>query len=119
MRIIVDGSLPSEWKKDMKARIKDNEIRSWEFITEEDHERLLHTGDEQYEDVVIRLVPPTKEEQMKGCKYIQFVPTIRKTVKGKDERKIASNHLGIVLGRFAEILNCHYADTVKKYQTLL
>lgn len=46
MRIIVDGYLPSEWKKDLKQKIKDKEIRTWKFIKEGDHERLSAGGDD-------------------------------------------------------------------------
>ena len=51
MRIIVDGILPSEWRKDLSLKIKNNEIRTWKFIVEGGYKRLLHTGDEQYNDV--------------------------------------------------------------------
>lgn len=117
MRIIVDNYLPSYWRQDIKKKIKNNEIRTWEFVTDGEHERLLHTGDEQYADVVIKLVQPTKEEQSKGVKFTHFVPIVRETVKDKEAKKIAEKHFGIVLGRFAEVLNCHYFDTIKEYRT--
>ena len=119
MRIIVDGILPSEWRKDLSLKIKNNEIRTWKFIVEDGHHRLLHTGDEQYKDVVIRLIAPSKEELKNGIKYTHFVPTVLTTIKDKDDKSVAEGHLGIVLGRFAEILNCHYAKLVKNYQTVL
>lgn len=119
MRIIVDGYLPSEWKEDLKERIKNKEIRTWMIVKDDGYDRLLHIGDEQYKDVVIRLVGPSNEEKKKGAKYTHFEPTVRENVKGKEEKEIAKSHFGIVLGRFAEVLNCHYADSVKKYQTVL
>ena len=118
MRIIVDGYLPSEWKKDLKQKIKDKEIRTWKFIKEGDHERLLHIGDEQYADVVIRLIAPKEKEQLQGVKFTHFVPTVLETIKEKEAIKIAEQHLEIVLGRFAEVLNCHYLDAIKDYRTI-
>lgn len=119
MRIIVKRYLPSEWKADLKEKIENKEIRTWEFVMDGGHERLLHTGDKQYRDVVIKFVPPTEEDKHKKLKYTQFVPIICENVKSEEERDIAKSHLGIVLGRFAEVLNCHYAGVVKTYQILL
>lgn len=119
MKIKVDGYLTSKWKESLKVKIKNKEIRTWMFVDDGGFERPLHTDDEQYEDAVIRLMPPIEEDKNKNLKYTRFVPTVRENVTGKEKKKIAESHFGIVLGRFAEVLNCHYADIVKKYQTLL
>lgn len=118
MKIIVDGKLPKEWKEDLKKMMKSRKIITWEFVREGEFERLVHTGDKQYEDVVIRLVPPRKDEQDKGIKYTQFMTTVRESVKGADEIEVAKNHFGVVLGRFAEVLNCHFPE-IKNYRTEL
>lgn len=118
MRIIVNGYLPNEWKKELKEMIKKDEIRTWEFVMDGGYERLVHTGDEQYEDVVIRLIQPGENEIEKGVKYTHFVPAVRESVKGSDKIEVAKSHFGIVLGRFAEVLNCHFPE-IKNYRTEL
>lgn len=118
MKIIVNGSLPKEWKETLKEMMKRNEIRTWEFVMDGGYERLVHTGDKQYEDVVIRLVQPGKDEIGKGVKYTHFIPAVRESVKGEEEIEVAKSHFGVVLGRFAEVLNCHFPE-IKNYKTEL
>lgn len=119
MKIFVDGYLPKEWKDSLKKKIKNNDIRTWTFVIDDEYDRLLHTGDSQYNDVVLRIVGPSDEVQKKGTKYTYFEPTIRESITDAKACEIAKTHFGIVLGRFAEVLNCHYADTIKNYRTEL
>lgn len=118
MKIIVNGSLPIEWKKALKEMIASKKIVTWKFVKEGEYERLVHTGDKQYEDVVIRLVQPGKNEIEKGVKYTHFIPAVRESVKGEEEIEVAKSHFGVVLGRFAEVLNCHFPK-IKNYKTEL
>lgn len=118
MKIIVDGYLPKEWKENLKKMMKSEEIRTWEFVKDAGYDRLVHTGDKQYEDVVIRLIHPSDDEIEKGVKYTHFMPAVRESVKGADEIEVAKNHFGVVLGRFAEVLNCHFPE-IKNYKTEL
>lgn len=118
MKIIVNGYLPNEWRKALKEMMASRKIITWAFVKDGGFERLVHTGDEQYEDVVIRLVQPGKDEIEKGVKYTHFMPAVRESVKGADEIEVAKNHFGVVLGRFAEVLNCHFPE-IKNYKTEL
>lgn len=118
MKIIVDGKLPKEWREDLKEMMASKKIVTWKFVKDGGIDRLVHTGDKQYEDVVIRLVPPGKDEQDKGIKYTQFVTTVKESVKGEEEIEVAKIHFGVVLGRFAEVLNCHFPE-IKNYRTEL
>lgn len=116
MKIIVDGKLPKEWKENLKEMMRSGEVRTWEFVKDGGYERLVHTGDKQYEGVVIRLIQPSDDERKTGVKYTHFMPVVRESVKGEEEIEVAKNHFGVVLGRFAEVLNCHFPE-IKSYKT--
>jgi len=118
MKIKVKGYEPKDFRKSLKDKIENNEIRTWEFIQEGRYQRLLHTGDDQYSDVVVRLVAPSEEDAKNGILYTEFIPSVRETVKNKKDISTAISHFGVVLGRFAELLNCHYPE-IGEYKTIL
>ena len=109
MRIEIEGIDNITIKERIRKMIKDGEVLTWKFVTEENHSRLMHTGDKQYEDVVLKFL--TKE----GENNVTIEPKVRDGVKDTDTAK---NHFGVVMGRFAELLNCHFAD-IKTYKTII
>lgn len=118
MKIIVDGNLSKDWKNALKRKFESKEILTWKFVNDGEYERLVHTGDKQYEDVVIKLLQPKEDDIKKGVKYTHFEPDVRESVKGADNIEVAKSHFGIVMGRFAEVLNCHFRE-IKNYRTEL
>lgn len=100
------------FKSEIKKLIEDGAIETWEFVLEEEHSRLMHIGSsKQYNDVVLRFI--TTYIEGVGC--LKVLPTVKKDAKDIDRAK---EHLGIVLGRFAEMLNCHFTG-IGSYETIL
>jgi len=109
MKIVIEGIVNTAMKTRIKQMIKDKEILTWEFVIEEKHSRLMHNGDEQYEDVVL-MFKSKKDENS-----VDIVPKVR---DGVDDKDTAESHFGVVMGRFAELLNCHFPD-LESYRTFL
>ena len=91
MKIVIEGIVNTAMKTRIKQMIKDKEILTWEFVIEEKHSRLMHNGDEQYEDVVL-MFKSKKDENS-----VDIVPKVRDGVEDKDT---AESHFGVVMGRF-------------------
>lgn len=108
MKITIEGIDNVVIKDRIKKMIEDNEIRTWEFVQEE-FPRLMHNGDEQYEDVVLMF------KSKEGKNSVDIVPKVRDGVEDKDT---AESHFGVVMGRFAELLNCHF-QYLDSYRTFL
>ncbi len=112
MYILINAEKCSDFKKRISDMINEGEIRTWEFVIEEGKRRLMHKGDdEQYSDVVLRFLNSHDE----GGQFIKIRPTIKLGVK--DEEK-AKSHFGLVLGRFSEVINCHFPE-IGTYTTIL
>lgn len=112
MKIRVEGMTNNVMRKRIEKMIKDNEIRTWEFIEEDGYKRLMHNCDDQYKDVVLRFL--TKKEE----NYVIIEPKIKDGIDKKEEKETAESHFGIVMGRFAELLNCHFPQ-LGSYKTFL
>ena len=108
MKITIEGINNVVIKDRIKKMIEDNEIRTWVFVREE-YSRLMHDGDEQYEDVVLMF------KSKEGENSVDIVPKVR---DGVEDKETAESHFGIVMGRFAELLNCHFPD-LESYKTFL
>ena len=92
--------------------IDEGKIKTWEFVIDDGKRRLHHKGeDHQYSDVVLRFLNSHDE----GGLFIKVRPSIKSGVK--DEAK-AQSHFGLVLGRFAEVINCHFPE-IGSYTTIL
>lgn len=112
MYILIKKSLCPDLKKQISDLIDDDEITTWEFVVDDGKRRLLHvSSDNQYDDVVLRFIT----SYIDGISYIKILPTVR---TGIDNQMKAKLHLGIVLGRFSEILNTHF-DGIGQYLTVL
>lgn len=109
MKIVIEGIDNKALKDRIKQMIKDKNVLTWKYIVEDEHERLMHTGDEQYEDVVLKFL------SKKGENKVTIEPKVRDEVK---DTETANSHIGVVMGRFAELLNCHFSD-IKTYKTYL
>lgn len=104
----------SSLKADIKKKIAAGDIETWKFVLEDDRFRLMHIGsDNQYNDVLLRFITTHSE----GTECLKIVPKVKNDVTGKS-RQDAERHLGIVLGRFSELLNCHFQE-IGKYETIL
>ena len=66
---------------------------------------------QQYNDVVLRFITSYYE----GGECLKILPTVKNDAADKGK---AIMHLGIVLGRFAELLNNHF-DKIGTYETML
>lgn len=108
MKITIEGINNVIIKERIKKMITDNEIRTWEFVKEE-YPRLMHNGDEQYGDVVLTF------KSKEGENSVDIIPKVK---DGVEDKIIAESHFGVVMGRFAELLNCHFSD-LKCYKTFL
>lgn len=109
MKIEIKGLNNVVIKDRIKKMINDNEIRTWKFVKEE-YTRLMHNGDEQYEDVVLMF------KSKDGDNSVDIIPKVRDGVKDKET---AESHFGVVMGRFfAELLNCHFPD-LESYRTFI
>lgn len=112
MYILVRTSLCPDLKKQIGNLIDEEEIDTWQFIVEDGKRRLMHKpSDCQYDDVVLRFITTIVD----GVSYIKILPTIRTGVENQMRAKM---HKGIVLGRFAELLNTHF-DVIDQYTTIL
>lgn len=112
MYILVNANKCPDFKKRISDMIDDGEIDTWEFIEEDNRRRLMHkSSSEQYSDVVLRFLNSHDE----GGLFIKVRPTVKIGVK--DEEK-AKSHFGLVLGRFAEVINCHFPE-IGSYTTFL
>ncbi len=101
-------------KADIKNKIETGEIDTWKFVIEDERTRLMHiTPDKQYEDVLLRFITTHSE----GPECLKIVPKVKNNICAED-RQEAENHLGVVLGRFAELLNCHFLE-IGAYETIL
>ena len=100
------------FKYEIKKLIEEGKVKTWEFVVEDERARLMHIGGEdQYNDVVLRFVNSYEE----GSECLKVVPSVKKEV---DDTETAKKHFGIVLGRFAEMLNTHYEE-IGSYETVL
>lgn len=112
MYILVNAEKCPDFKKRISDMIDEGEIRTWEFIIEGGKRRLLHKGDDdQYSDVVLRFLNSHDE----GGPFIKVRPAIKEGVVDEDRAK---SHYGLVLGRFAEVINCHFPE-IDSYTTIL
>lgn len=101
-------------KADIKKKIETGEILTWEFVVEENRSRLMHTGSEkQFDDVLLRFIT----SHVDGQECLKIVPRVKIGLTVNEIAK-AESHLGLVLGRFAEILNCHFTE-IGTYETIL
>ena len=92
--------------------IDDGEIKTWEFVNDDGKRRLKHIGvDGQFDDVVLRFLNSHDE----GGLFIKIRPSVK---SGAPDEEIARSHFGIVLGRFAEVINCHFPE-MGSYITIL
>jgi len=112
MKIKIEGINNTSMRERIRKMIKDKEVLTWEFVEEDNYYRLMHNGDEQYEDVVLMF------KSTKGKNYVNIEPKVRDGVEGLKEKETAESHFGVVMGRFAELLNCHFAD-LGSYKTYL
>lgn len=104
----------STLKADIKKKIEVKEILTWEFVVEEERSRLMHTGsDRQFDDVLLRFVT----SHIDGQECLKIIPRVKIGLTGSDKTE-AESHLGLVLGRFAELLNCHFTK-ISSYETIL
>lgn len=104
----------STLKADIKKKIEAKEILTWEFVIEEERSRLMHIGSEkQFDDVLLRFVT----SHANGQECLKIVPRVKIGLIGS-KRTEAESHIGLVLGRFAELLNCHFTE-IGSYETIL
>ena len=112
MHILVNAAKCPDFKKRISDMIDEGKIKTWEFVIDDGKRRLHHKGeDHQYSDVVLRFLNSHDE----GGLFIKVRPSIKSGVK--DEAK-AQSHFGLVLGRFAEVINCHFPE-IGSYTTIL
>lgn len=112
MHILVNAQKCPDFKKRISDMIKEGEIITWEFVIDEGKRRLLHKGENgQFADVVLRFLNSHDE----GGQFIKVRPSIKTGVK---DEKTAQSHFGLVLGRFAEVINCHFPE-IGSYTTVL
>lgn len=111
MYILIKKSLCPSLKSDIREMIDKHIVKTWKFIEEDNRTRLIHTGDSQYEDVVLRFINTSRE----NIQYIKIEPFSK---IGSKDKELAETHFGVVLGRFAELLNCHF-QTIGSYETFL
>lgn len=111
MFILIRKSQCPNLKSDIIKMIDAHQLKTWGYIEEEERYRLVHTGDDQYNDVVLRFINTSKD----GQQYLKILPTVRLDA---EDTELAETHFGVVLGRFAELLNCHFA-MIGSYETVL
>ena len=81
-------------------------------ITEEGKRRLEHSSSSgQYDKVVLRFI----NTFIDGVSFIKIIPT---TKVGEADHDAAEDQKGIVLGRFAELLNTHFSE-IGSYETVI
>ena len=92
--------------------IDEGKIESWKFVVEEGKTRLLHKpSSDQYDKVVLRFI----NTYIEGESHIKILPTMR---IGETNISEAKAQMGVVLGRFAELINCHFPE-IECYTTIL
>lgn len=112
MYILVNAEKCPDFKKRISDMIEEGEIKTWEFVIEDGKRRLMHKGcDDQYSDVVLRFLNSHDE----GGQFIKVRPTIK---EGTTDEEKSKSHYGLVLGRFAEIINCYFPE-IGSYTTIL
>lgn len=100
------------FKSEIKELIENGSIDTWTFIIEDERTRLMHIGSSnQYNDVVLRFIT----SYLDGVKCLKIVPSVK---NDSQDTENAKNHFGIVLGRFSEMLNCHFTE-IGSYETFL
>lgn len=100
------------FKSEIKQLIEEGKIKTWKFIIEDDRMRLMHIGEtNQYNDVVLRFLTSYSD----GVECLKIVPSVKNDATNIEEAK---DHFGIVLGRFSEMLNTHFAE-IGSYETIL
>ena len=105
-------SLCPDLKKEISELIKEDEITTWRFVIDDGKRRLMHvTNDNQFNDVVLRFITTYVD----GVSFIKILPTVATDAQNQMRAKL---HLGIVLGRFAELLNTHFCE-IGQYKTIL
>lgn len=104
----------SSLKADIKRKIEAGEIETWKFVMEDDRLRLMHkSSDNQYDDILLRFITTHSE----GPECLKIAPKVKNGVAGKRKQE-AEDLFGLVLGRFAEMLNCHFPE-IGAYETIL
>ena len=112
MYILIKTSLCPELKKQIWEMIDVGEINTWKFIKEDGKRRLEHTSSlGHYDKVVLRFI----NTYIDGVSYIKIMPT---TKVGETDHDAAEKQKGVVLGRFAELLNTHFSE-IGSYETVL
>lgn len=112
MYILIKTSLCPELKKQIREMIDEGIINTWTFITEEGKRRLEHSSSSgQYDKVVLRFI----NTFIDGVSFIKIIPT---TKVGEADHDAAEDQKGIVLGRFAELLNTHFSE-IGSYETVI
>lgn len=112
MYILVSAEKCPDLKKRISDMIDEGEINAWEFIIENGKRRLQHKGeDNQYSDVVLRFLNSHDE----GGLFIKVRPTVK---EGTTDAEKAKKQFGLVLGRFAEVINCYFPE-IGSYTTIL
>lgn len=98
------------FKSEIKKLIEKGSIDTWKFVVEDERTRLMHVGSSnQYNDVVLRFIT----SYIEGVECLKIVPSVKNDSKDKEKAK---EHFGIVLGRFSEMLNCHFPE-IGSYET--
>lgn len=112
MYILVNADKCPDFKKKISDMIEEGEIKTWEFVIDDGKRRLKHKSDDkQYDDVVLRFLNSHDE----GGAFIKIRPFAKTGTKDTEK---AESHFGIVLGRFAEVINCHFPE-IGSYTTIL
>lgn len=111
MYILIKNAVCPTLKSDIDELIKTKVVKTWKFVVEEGKRRLMHIGDEQYKDVVLRFI----NTYIDGEKYYRIEPH---PAAGCSDKEMAMSHFGIVLGRFSELLNTHF-PSIEHYETYL
>lgn len=104
----------SSLKADIKRKIEAGEIETWKFVVEDDRSRLMHkSSDNQYDEILLRFITT----HSLGPECLKIAPKVKNDVADKRKEK-AEALFGLVLGRFAELLNCHFPE-IGAYETIL
>lgn len=100
------------FKSDIRKLIDNGIVKTWELIVEDERSRLVYIGDNnQYGDVALRFFSSFYD----GVERLKIMPFVKKDAA---DEEMAKEHFGIVLGRFAEMLNQHFSD-IGSYETVL
>lgn len=109
-------------RKEIRKRASNHEWSTWDTVevTTSDGtkvKRLIHTppNDDQYKVVQIKLYNPPEKDKKKNPTYLQLIPEVTDKELTKEQ---AEEKVGMVMGRFCEILN-RYFPALKEYHVLL